>query len=189
MEIPILLKDLIKNFQQQKEINRLTIEHTESIVERIKKPMAKRFFQTGLSYFFEIILWIAIVACLLMLVLMEKIYPFSLLGLIKQNPTLSSGIAIHDFNNLFWTLRGLFFLLGLSFFILAKTLAGGRKRAQRLQKTSKELESIMENQLANQSAYHALTSKYPVDLGLQAENKDQQRLDQGSPDGSDDLLL
>ncbi|HET8573862.1 MAG TPA: hypothetical protein VFL76_08315 [Edaphocola sp.] len=193
MNIPAILEDLIKDFQEQRRTNLQEIEWTDQLMARIKRPFAFRFFQAGFSLFLELLLWVAFMASVGGIIFMERLYPFVLLS---QIPALNiDGILPGDMRNLTWILRGMFLLLGLCFLWIARLLANNRKKAKALNAISKALKVMMEQSLNRRSAIRDLTTKYPVDL---AENNDtvvlKHTLDPGveshRPDnGHNDILL
>lgn len=167
MNIPAILEDLIKDFQEQRHANVQEIEWTDELMAKIKRPFAARFFQTGFSLVLELLLWVAFVAAVGAIIFMERLYPFSVLGQISALSI--DGILPKDMHNLTWILRGVFLLLGLCFLWIARLLANNRKKAKALTAISKELKVMMEQSLNRRSAIRSLTTKYPVDL---AENND-----------------
>lgn len=167
MNIPAILEDLIKDFQEQRLSNLQNVEFTDQLMSKIKRPFAARFFQTGFSLFLELLLWVAFVAAIGAIIFMERLYPFGVLGQISAMNI--DGILPKDLHNLTWVLRGLFLLLGLCFLWIASLLANNRKKAKALNAISKELKTMMEQSLNRRSAIRDLATKYPVDL---AENND-----------------
>ena len=193
MNIPAILEDLIKDFQEQRHANLQEIEWTDELMAKIKRPFAARFFQTGFSLVLELLLWVAFVAAIGAIIFMERLYPFSVLGQIAALNI--DGILPKDLHNLTWVLRGVFLLSGLCFLWIARLLANNRKKAKALNAISKELKVMMEQSLNRRSAIRSLTTKYPVDL---AENNDTVVLkntlnpdpeSDGSDKGHNDILL
>lgn len=180
MNIPAILEDLIKDFQEQRRTNLQEIEWTDQLMARIKRPFAFRFFQAGFSLFLELLLWVAFVASIGAIIFMERLYPFSLLGQISALNI--DGVLPEDLHNLTWILRGIFLLLGLCFLWIARLLANNRKKAKALNAISKELKIMMGQSLNRRSAIRDLTTKYPVDL---AENNDTVVLKNDLHPGSD----
>lgn len=193
MNIPTLLEDLIREFRIGRKTNLQAIEQTDQIVAKLKKPFAYRFFQTGLSLFLELLLWIGTVTCFAVIIFMERLYPFSILGHLSINPD-ASQITQHDMNILVWTLRAVFLLFGFTFLWVARLLAKVRRAGKFLTTINKDLKGLMEPLLRRRSTFQELTLKYPVDL---AEDADSIVLPELLPStgnnsvqkGHDDILL
>lgn len=168
MNIPALSEDLIKDFQQGRSTNLKLVEKTDALVTKIKKPFAYRLFRAGFSIFLELLLWAAMIACLVAIVFMERLYPFSTLQNINFNQP-AANFTQKDFHLIVWTLRGLFLLLGVAFLWTASLLEKSRRKAKVRNQITKDMRDIMELLLHRRAAYEALTLKYPVDL---AENND-----------------
>lgn len=168
MNIPILLNDLIKDFAQGRETNKQVIDLTDSLVAKIKTPLAYRFFQSSFSLVLEFLLWVAIIACFALIILMNKFYPFSLINEYKSIKI--DGFIPEDLDTLTLVIRGLLLLLGLAFFWVARLLARGRKRAKVMTELTNELKAVMEKLLNRRSSIRDLSLKYPVDLSEDADS-------------------
>lgn len=194
MNIPVLLEDLIKDFRQDRVANLAEIEQTDQIVGKVKRSITYRFLLKSISLFLELILWIAMLACFLIIILTEKFYPFSILSHLKLNDSLS-GVFQKDLNVLIWAIRGVFFVLGFTFLWVARLLMKARKRGKLMNNLSKDLKSLMEQLLRRRSAIQALTMKYPVDLAEENDSVSPPALNSSSEEGlqnsdnHDDILL
>lgn len=188
MDIPILLEDLIKNFHQHKQLNKDEIKAAEELLENLNKTHWQRFFQNSLSYLLEILIWILAIACLGAIIFMEKLYPFSVLSVLKQHTNELETLGPKDLTKLIWTLRMVFLLSAGAFVWIAKLIARRRTHAKEIKEIAESIDELKKMMMLQEASFQTLNTKYPVDLS--SKNADSiAPLNKPNKDEHNDILL
>jgi len=164
MNDPELLKDLIKDFQSQKQALKTQMELVDPMAAAMHKPAAHRFIQAGFLLFLELFMWVLVVACFAVLVFGDKLYPFYYLSQIVHDNGLYSRYPQQDLSTLSWTIKGIIVFSGLLCFWIGRMLAKIRHKNHYISLSGKNLKLLMEQYFRRRTEIENLENKYPPAL-------------------------
>lgn len=164
-----LKEDLIRDFQEQKKSLQEQIALVDPMATSLRKPAAKRLFNSGLIIFTEIIMWLLVVATIAFIFLMDKIYPFFLTQQIMHDSNVKAHYNASDLIALDWSIKGMAGIIALLFAIIARMLASIRLKNTVLNITGRNMKELVQQMLHRKAAMETMEQRHPIDLPISSD--------------------
>ena len=182
MTDPLLFESLIKDFQEQKKTIQNQIETIDPIATSIRKPAATRLFNSGFLVFLEIIVWLLFLLSIAIILFLNKLFPFHYLDQIAHDTEIIAKYNQKNLITLEWYVKGVFALISILFFLIARMLSKIRMKNSILNITGKSLKIVVEQLLTRKAAMETLEMKFPIELPKHTDNIVLPIDDQGNKD-------
>ncbi len=165
-----LHEDLIKDFQDQKRSIKAQIDLIDPLASTLHKPAYRRFLNSGLSVFLEILLWIAAAGLILYAIFYARLPPFYMLKRLITLGMNQSDFTDLELNSLAWSVQGLIILIAVLLVIISRMLARIRAKNAMLHLSAKNMKQLVEAQLKRKSAIESIEQRYIAELPTDQES-------------------
>ncbi len=162
-----LYKEFIKNFQEEKKVNEEQISLLDPLAVSMKSNAIRRMFQNWSLILLEIASWLAAVMCVALIVLMDKVYPLSVLHKIFKSNDMPIAFQYQDLKGMYWAVCGLIALLCVLFIVIARMISTIRRKNKVLAIAAKNMKQVAEQLLRKRSQNEAMQLKYPAEIPKQ----------------------
>lgn len=162
-----LYKEFIKNFQEEKKVNEEQISLLDPLAVSMKSNAIRRMFQNWLLILLEIVTWLAVVFCIALIILMDKVYPLSVISKLYKSNEMPLSLQYHDLKGMYWAVCGLIVLLGILFVVIARMISSIRRKNKVLAIAAKNMKKVAEQLLRKRSQFETMQLKFPLEIPKQ----------------------
>lgn len=160
-----LYQDLIEDWHEQKAIIKEQITLIDPMATSLRKSTAQRFLNASLNILMEILMYALSLGSIVYLFFMNNLGPFFLIGKIGSTPEIVPGkISSTEMEQFDYTVKGMFVLLAILFFIIGRMLANIRKKNSTLSLAGKNMKTIAGQHLKRKSKIEGLEQKHVMTL-------------------------
>lgn len=156
--------DLLQGFQEEKKLIREQLDIFDPLAVSLRRPVAQRLLSKGLLIFYEILCYLLGVAMILLIVFMNRIYPFHLLHVLRSRDEFTDRLGIADMNNLFLCVAGLLVIIALLFFILARLVRRVRLKNDVLNLAGKHIKTLVGQHLKRKAVLDSIEQRHFQEL-------------------------
>jgi hypothetical protein len=159
-----LQEELTRDFLEQKKAINEQLLLVDPMATSLRKPAARRLFHNGLIILLEIVMWLLFIACIAFIFLMDKLYPFFLIGQLMQDSAIKDHFNHYDMSLLDWTIKGMVAVIALLFVIMARMLGAIRMKNTILNVAGRNMKSLAEQMLHRKAVMESMAQRHPLDL-------------------------
>lgn len=158
-----LYQDLIEDFKKQNQLIDEQINVFEPLTASLRKPAARRLLNKGSLMLFELLFYLLGVAAIALAVMMKHVVPFYILDMLKVK-AVETGFSAMDVNTLFWSVTGVFVLVGMLFFYAARLLRKIRFKNTVIHTVNKHIKVLLSQHLQRKAAIDNIEKKHFTEL-------------------------
>lgn len=159
-----LQEDLIRDFQEQKKTISEQVDLIDPMATSLRRPAAKRLFNTGLILFMEVLSWLCFLGCIAFILFADKLYPFYYLNQLLHNQALHTQYKEHDLKILYWSIKGIGLLVAVLFLIIARMLGTIRLKNSILYVAGRNMKLLVEQLLKRKASMESLEQRHAIDM-------------------------
>jgi hypothetical protein len=159
MAITRLQDELLQEFREEKRMIRQQIEDFEPLSVSLRKPAAQRLASKGLILFAELLCWALFLGAIVMCIFLNKLYPFYQLFQLNR-PQHVQDLGIANVQMLQWGVYALIGLSGITFLLLARSLARIRQKNDVLQMAGTRIKTLVGQHLQRKAAIDAIEQRH-----------------------------
>ena len=153
-----LQDDLLREFREAKRMIQSQINEFEPLAVSLRKPAAQRLAAKGLILTGEALCWLAFLGSIALCIFLNKLYPSYLLFEIRQPRYANLGLQNIQF--LQWMVYGIIGLNGLTFLLLARSLARIRQKNAILHMAGARIKTLVGQHLQRKAAIDAIEQRH-----------------------------
>ena len=156
-----LHEDLIKDWQEQKKLVKEQVILIDPMATSLRKSMAQRFLNASWNVIMEILMYLLSIASIAYIFFINNIGPFYVIDKVATDPEIVRvKVPQMDMDNLGLSLKGIFILLAILFFIIGRMLANIRSKNATLSLAGKNMKTISGQMLQRKSTIEAIEQRH-----------------------------
>ncbi|RQO30852.1 hypothetical protein DBR32_09040 [Taibaiella sp. KBW10] len=160
-----LYQDLIEDWHEQKAIIKEQMTLIDPMATSLRKSTAQRFLNASMNVLMEILMYLLSLGSIIYLFFMNNLGPFFVMGKVAGNPEIvPAKISSTEMEQFDYTVKGMFVLLAILFFIIGRMLANIRKKNSTLSLAGKNMKTIAGQHLKRKSKIESLEQKHVMTL-------------------------
>ncbi len=137
----------------------------EPLAFQLRKPAAQRLTRKGLLIFAEILCWVLFLTSVIACALLYQLYPFSLLFQTGLSQLVNT-VAAKDIQSLQWSIYALIGFCGLTFLLMARSLAGIRQKNDIIHNAGSRIKTLVGQHLQRKVAIDTIEQRHFGDLPI-----------------------
>lgn len=151
--------DLLQGFHEEKKLIQEQLDIFDPLAVSLRKPVAQRLLSKGLLIFYEILCYLLGIVMILLIVFMNRIYPFHLLHVLRSRDEFTDRLGIAEMNNLFLCVAGLVVIIAVLFFILARIVRRVRLKNDILNLAGKHMKTLVGQHLKRKAVLDSIEQR------------------------------
>lgn len=154
-----LQDDLLHEFREEQRMIQSQIDEFQPLAMSLRKPAAQRLASSSLILLGELLCWLLFLAAIVACIFLNRLYPFNLLFEL-DSPGVIPQFAAHDVQLLRLCVYGSLALCGISFLLLARSLARIRLKNSILNMAGGRIKTLVGQHLERKAAINAVAQRH-----------------------------